>query len=258
MEDEKSFSDICGGRVVLRRRYYSPYCREFGLSSARLSLRSLTAVTCAVWLAAYGLFTLCENSMILSAAIFITIIGLLGYLHFVKIDQETLLIIDSLGIQMTSSYASGKESTTFIEMDKVKDVIINEAIYMKVIYYLCILLKDPGKPHEISQVVPVFQGYSEVLQASLYLKPWGEREDRYPFFETFSNLPGQWHSIYNTTVLLLHGPCEHLCTYTDTHKGWRYSLGGRSILSIVQGPGLVPSISPKLNRRLTLLRKIEK
>ncbi|XP_050014556.1 phosphatidylinositol N-acetylglucosaminyltransferase subunit H isoform X2 [Alexandromys fortis] len=157
MEDEKSFSDICGGRVVLRRRYYSPYCREFGLSSARLSLRSLTAVTCVVWLAAYGLFTLCENSMILSAAIFITIIGLLGYLHFVKIDQETLLIIDSLGIQMTSSYASGKESTTFIEMDKVKDVIINEAIYMKVIYYLCILLKDPGKPHEISQVVPVFQ-----------------------------------------------------------------------------------------------------
>lgn len=96
--------------------------------------------------------------MILSAAIFITILGLLGYLHFVKIDQETLLIIDSLGIQMTSSYASGKESTTFIEMNKVKDIIINEAIYMqKVIYYLCILLKDPGKPHEISQVVPVFQ-----------------------------------------------------------------------------------------------------
>lgn len=99
-----------------------------------------------------------QNSMVLSAAIFITLLGLLGYLHFVKIDQETLLIIDSLGIQMTSSYASGKESTTFIEMGKVKDVIINEAIYMqKVIYYLCILLKDPVEPHEISQVVPVFQ-----------------------------------------------------------------------------------------------------
>ncbi|XP_029411419.1 phosphatidylinositol N-acetylglucosaminyltransferase subunit H isoform X2 [Nannospalax galili] len=157
MEDERSFLDICGGPLTLRRRYYSSYCREFGLSSARLSLRSVTAVTCTVWLVAYGLFTLFENSMILSSAIFITILGLLGYLHFVKIDQETLLIIDSLGIQMTSSYASGKESTTFIEMDKVKDVIVNEAIYMKVIYYLCILLKDPVKPHEISQVVPVFQ-----------------------------------------------------------------------------------------------------
>ncbi|XP_036698917.1 phosphatidylinositol N-acetylglucosaminyltransferase subunit H isoform X1 [Balaenoptera musculus] len=159
MEDEQSFSDICGGRLALQRRCYSPSCLEFCLSCPRITLRSLTAVTCTVWLAAYGLFTLCENSMILSAAIFITLLGLLGYLHFVKIDHETLLIIDSLGIQMTSSYASGKESTTFIEMGEVKDVVINEAIYMqKVIYYLCILLKDPVEPHGISQVVPLFQG----------------------------------------------------------------------------------------------------
>ncbi|XP_059770468.1 phosphatidylinositol N-acetylglucosaminyltransferase subunit H [Balaenoptera ricei] len=158
MEDEQSFSDICGGRLALQRRCYSPSCLEFCLSCPRITLRSLTAVTCTVWLAAYGLFTLCENSMILSAAIFITLLGLLGYLHFVKIDHETLLIIDSLGIQMTSSYASGKESTTFIEMGEVKDVVINEAIYMqKVIYYLCILLKDPVEPHGISQVVPLFQ-----------------------------------------------------------------------------------------------------
>lgn len=60
MEDEQSFSDICGGRLALQRRYYSPSCREFCLSCPRLSLRSLTAVTCTVWLAAYGLFTLCE------------------------------------------------------------------------------------------------------------------------------------------------------------------------------------------------------
>ncbi|XP_005399128.1 PREDICTED: phosphatidylinositol N-acetylglucosaminyltransferase subunit H isoform X2 [Chinchilla lanigera] len=157
MEDKRIFSDICGGRLALQCRSYSPFCREFCVSCPRLSLRSLTAVTCTVWLAAYGLFALCENSMILSAAIFITLLGLLGYLHFVKIDQETLLIIDSLGIQMTSSYASGKENTTFIEMGKVKDIVINEAIYMKVIYYLCILLKDPLEPHNISQVVPVFQ-----------------------------------------------------------------------------------------------------
>uniref|UniRef100_A0A2I2ZCF3 Phosphatidylinositol glycan anchor biosynthesis class H n=1 Tax=Gorilla gorilla gorilla TaxID=9595 RepID=A0A2I2ZCF3_GORGO len=129
MEDERSFSDICGGRLALQRRYYSPSCREFCLSCPRLSLRSLTAVTCTVWLVAYGLFTLCE---------------------------------------MTSSYASGKESTTFIEMGKVKDIVINEAIYMqKVIYYLCILLKDPVEPHGISQVVPVFQRQSLTLSPRL-------------------------------------------------------------------------------------------
>jgi hypothetical protein len=60
MEDERSFSDICGGPLTLQRRSYSPYCREFCLSCPRLSLRSLTAVTCTVWLVAYGLFTLCE------------------------------------------------------------------------------------------------------------------------------------------------------------------------------------------------------
>ncbi|XP_073204514.1 phosphatidylinositol N-acetylglucosaminyltransferase subunit H isoform X2 [Lepidochelys kempii] len=99
-----------------------------------------------------------ENSMVLSAAIFITLIGLIVYLHFVKIDHESLLVIGSLGIQMTSSYASGKENTTFIEMSQVKDVVINEAIYMqKVIYYLCILLQDPGEPHGVSEVVPLFQ-----------------------------------------------------------------------------------------------------
>ncbi|KFO96173.1 Phosphatidylinositol N-acetylglucosaminyltransferase subunit H, partial [Calypte anna] len=95
-----------------------------------------------------------QNSLVLSAAIFITLIGLIIYLHFVKIDQESLLVIGSLGIQVTSSYASGK----VIEMSRVKDVVINEAIHMqKVIYYLCILLQDPGDPQGISEVVPLFQ-----------------------------------------------------------------------------------------------------
>lgn len=71
-----------------------------------------------------------QNSLVLSAAIFLTLLGLILYLHFVKIDQESLLVIGSLGIQVTSAYASGKESTTFIEMGHVKDVVINEAIHM--------------------------------------------------------------------------------------------------------------------------------
>ncbi|XP_044292963.1 phosphatidylinositol N-acetylglucosaminyltransferase subunit H isoform X3 [Varanus komodoensis] len=130
MADEKGYLAVSGERITLQRRHHSASCREF------------------------------QNSMVLSAAIFITLIGLLVYLHFVKIDQESLLIVGSLGIQMTSSYASGKETTTFIEMNQVKDVVINEAISMqKVIYYLCILLQDPVEPHVVSEVVPLFQHY---------------------------------------------------------------------------------------------------
>ncbi|XP_025057135.1 phosphatidylinositol N-acetylglucosaminyltransferase subunit H isoform X5 [Alligator sinensis] len=116
--------------IALQCRQYSASCREFSVRCQPVQLRSLSAATCSVWLAAYWLFVLTQNSMVLSAAIFITLIGLIVYLHFVKIDQESLLVIASLGIQMTSSYASGKENTTFIEMSRVKDVVINEAIYM--------------------------------------------------------------------------------------------------------------------------------
>lgn len=52
------------------------------------------------------------------------------YVHLVKVEQETLFIIGSLGVQMSSSYASGRETTTFIELNKIKDIVINEAIYM--------------------------------------------------------------------------------------------------------------------------------
>ncbi|XP_025894006.1 phosphatidylinositol N-acetylglucosaminyltransferase subunit H, partial [Nothoprocta perdicaria] len=152
------FRAVSGAPLALRRRHHSASCRELAVRAPRLQLRALSTLTSAVWLAAYGLFVLCENSMVLSAAIFITLIGLIVYLHFVKVDQESLLIIGSLGIQVTSSYASGKESTTFIEMSQVKDVVINEAIHMqKIIYYLCILIRDPQDPQGVSEVVPLFQ-----------------------------------------------------------------------------------------------------
>lgn len=52
------------------------------------------------------------------------------HIHFVKVDHESLLVIGSLGIQVSASYASGRETTKFIEMGKIKDIVINEAIYM--------------------------------------------------------------------------------------------------------------------------------
>ncbi|NXI80947.1 PIGH acetylglucosaminyltransferase, partial [Rhipidura dahli] len=155
MAEERRFRSASGAPIALRRRQHSASCRELAVRGPRLQLRSLSAATSAS--SAFAWLVL-QNSMVLSAAIFITLFGLIIYLHFVKIDQESLLVIGSLGIQVTSSYASGKESTTFIEMGQVKDVVINEAIHMqKVIYYLCILLQDPDDPQGVSEVVPLFQ-----------------------------------------------------------------------------------------------------
>ena len=71
-----------------------------------------------------------QNTAVLSGAILVTLLGMMLHIHFVKVDHESLLVIGSLGIQVSSSYASGRETTKFIEMSKIKDIVINEAIYM--------------------------------------------------------------------------------------------------------------------------------
>ncbi|KAG8444328.1 hypothetical protein GDO86_009494 [Hymenochirus boettgeri] len=128
--ETKEYLEVCGEKIMLYQQPYSASCREFQITCTKLSVRTLALYTSIIWLAAYSVFIYTQNSMVLSASIIGTIFGLLFYLHFMKIDQETLLVIDSLGIQLTTSFASGKENTMFIEKCRVKDVIINETFYM--------------------------------------------------------------------------------------------------------------------------------
>lgn len=141
-----------------------------------------------------NVFPVLQNTAVLSCAILITLVSMMLHIHFVKVDHESLLVIGSLGIQVSSSYASGRETTTFIEMNKIKDIVINEAIYMvrqkapkvifcnvssrishlmflilqqQIIYYLCVLLKDPSDPDAASSIVPLFQVRLTHLQSAV-------------------------------------------------------------------------------------------
>lgn len=58
--EEGVYRAVSGGRIALQRRQYSASCREFSVRCPRLQLRSLSAATCSVWLAAYGLFVLSQ------------------------------------------------------------------------------------------------------------------------------------------------------------------------------------------------------
>ncbi|KAM6915017.1 phosphatidylinositol N-acetylglucosaminyltransferase subunit H [Xenentodon cancila] len=157
MEDE-AFINISGKPITLDCQNHSSFCREFTVSSPKVSIGKVMVFTCSVWLLAYAVFFFTENTAVLSSAILVTLLGMMLHIHFVKVDHESLLLIGSFGIQLSSSYASGREITTFIEMSKIKDVVINEAVYMhQIIYYLCVLLKDPSEPNAVSSVVPLFQ-----------------------------------------------------------------------------------------------------
>ncbi|XP_019947344.1 phosphatidylinositol N-acetylglucosaminyltransferase subunit H [Paralichthys olivaceus] len=156
--DDDVFTDISGKPISLDCQTHSSFCREFTVSSPKVSIGKVVVYTCSVWVIAYIVFFFTENTAVLSSAILITLVGMMLHIHLVKVDHESLLVIGSLGIQVTSNYASGRETTTFIEKNKIKDIVINEAIYMhQIIYYLCVLLKDPSEPNAVSSVVPLFQ-----------------------------------------------------------------------------------------------------
>ncbi|XP_062857523.1 phosphatidylinositol N-acetylglucosaminyltransferase subunit H [Trichomycterus rosablanca] len=170
MADQQDFTDINGEKISLSSQNYTQFCREFTVSSSKLSLWKVMVYTCCVWLFAYTAFFITENTAVLSSAIIATLVGMVLYVHFIKVDHETLLIVGSLGVQLSSTYASGRESTTFIEMSKIKDIVINEAIYMQnIIYYLCILIKDSADPDGVSSVVPLFQSSKPRLNCLVHV-----------------------------------------------------------------------------------------
>uniref|UniRef100_A0A674D7Y4 Phosphatidylinositol glycan anchor biosynthesis, class H n=1 Tax=Salmo trutta TaxID=8032 RepID=A0A674D7Y4_SALTR len=156
--------------LVAKNHSISLECQShsvFTVSPAKVSKGRMMVYTCAVCLSAYTYSDLListlisstsfQNTAILSSVIIITLVGMMVHIHFVKVDHETLLIIGSLGDQVSS------------KMGKIKDIVINEAIHMQtVVYFLCILLKDLADPNAVSCVVPLFQ--SSKLRLSCLVK----------------------------------------------------------------------------------------
>lgn len=63
MEDE-AFTDIRGKPLSLACQSHSGFCREFTVSSAKMSIGKVLAYTCCVWLLAYAVFWVTEVSQI--------------------------------------------------------------------------------------------------------------------------------------------------------------------------------------------------
>ncbi|XP_023557201.1 phosphatidylinositol N-acetylglucosaminyltransferase subunit H [Octodon degus] len=187
MEDERVFSDICGGRLALQCRSYSPYCREFCVSCPRLSLRSLTAVTCSVWLAAYGLFALCEvapgegtprpgargrdGGVSAGTAFCVDLRGGGGFQFGAQpgqpVTEQNPVLKCKKGWRCSSLYRPWVQATQGVSLQSLVTRLI--FLQQKVIYYLCILLKDPLEPHNVSQVVPVFQSAKPRLDCLIHV-----------------------------------------------------------------------------------------
>jgi hypothetical protein len=81
---------------------------------------------------------------LLAATAIMTAIHL--YNNNYTVVQESMLVMQDLGVQLTTKYASGKETHVFIDKSKITSVFINEGITLyNVIYYMCFVVQEKDK-----------------------------------------------------------------------------------------------------------------
>ncbi|KAG8192068.1 hypothetical protein JTE90_025332 [Oedothorax gibbosus] len=132
-------------------------CKEYVISKETFNFKKwaiLMTIFCT--LAFY-----CEfynaNANFLGIFLIILCIVLVFKLHL-KVKQESLLVMASLGLQLTTTFVTGRKASYFIFHGDMYDVVINEGIFMqRIIFYLAVLIKDMKDPPKIGSIIPLFQ-----------------------------------------------------------------------------------------------------
>ncbi|GBL86396.1 Phosphatidylinositol N-acetylglucosaminyltransferase subunit H [Araneus ventricosus] len=132
-------------------------CKEYVISKEAFSFkRWLIFMTIFSSLAFYCEFYNTDANF-LGVFLFILCVVLILKLHL-KVKQESLLVIASLGLQLTTTFVTGRKESQFIFNQNIYDVVINEGMYMhRIIFYLAVLLRDIKEPLKMSHIIPLFQ-----------------------------------------------------------------------------------------------------
>uniref|UniRef100_A0A147BEN5 Putative phosphatidylinositol n-acetylglucosaminyltransferase subunit h n=1 Tax=Ixodes ricinus TaxID=34613 RepID=A0A147BEN5_IXORI len=77
--------------------------------------------------------------------------------------------MQSLGLQTTTTFVTGRRVSRFINKEFIEDVVISEAITVSVIFYLVVLLHDKVDANAAPSLVPLFH-VSIALQIALKLR----------------------------------------------------------------------------------------
>ena len=73
--------------------------------------------------------------------------------------EESLIVIQELGVEMRTKFRSGTEAYRFIEKAEISDIIINEGItFSRVVYYMAFIVQNQDK------LVVAFEHFNPGLQ----------------------------------------------------------------------------------------------
>ncbi|XP_046578958.1 phosphatidylinositol N-acetylglucosaminyltransferase subunit H-like isoform X1 [Haliotis rubra] len=82
--------------------------------------------------------------------------GVLVFKLYTKVHREIVLILPTVGVQLKTEYLLGLKCTKFIDLSRITDIVINEAITLQsVISYLAVLLKEE-KSGKLETLYPLF------------------------------------------------------------------------------------------------------
>ncbi|XP_064623793.1 phosphatidylinositol N-acetylglucosaminyltransferase subunit H-like [Lineus longissimus] len=91
--------------------------------------------------------------------LFVLVAGILYFCGWTlnrKVIEESLLVISCLGVQITTKFASGRQTSIFFDRSEIKDIIIQESISMQcILHILSILLKKPNMDDH--RLLPLFK-----------------------------------------------------------------------------------------------------
>ena len=75
------------------------------------------------------------------------------------VTEESLIVIQELGVEMRTKFRSGTEAYRFIEKAEISDIIINEGItFSRVVYYMAFIVQNQDK------LVVAFEHFNPGLQ----------------------------------------------------------------------------------------------
>ncbi|CAF0885690.1 unnamed protein product [Adineta ricciae] len=75
----------------------------------------------------------------------LSIVFLIGVLlkAYLKVKRECVIIGNQTGLQLTTTYVIGRQTTVYISSDRIQDVLINEGfLSQRLIYYLTLMIND--------------------------------------------------------------------------------------------------------------------
>lgn len=155
----KECQDIYGQKLLFQAIKHDSmsFCNEYVIERSAFSMRRWVCLTFLFSLIALQYEVYTRDTSLLGIVLVLLCIVLIAKLHL-KVKQESLLVMTSIGLQFTTTFATGRQNSKFIHQCHIKDVVINEGITMhRVIFYLAVLLNDASHPLGVGKILPLFQ-----------------------------------------------------------------------------------------------------